>query len=236
MTGAADQTNFEFSADQIREIENLLPLDNFQRILCITFSIRPAVACYLSALEQSEMLPDKDHLAKRRNEKLTQVDAVLKMIRRPDDLTERFERADEELIAKGEPLLDVLGILVSNFDRMSSVDFEKVIACRVLKRLRRSLETESPDERIKAKNKRDPKHRNELIEKLVDIWAGALEIPIFDCKISKVESSPLLRFIQAVCDPVWVATKEAIGPEQIFNIVDDYRKASGVGSEMASQL
>ncbi|MBY3447460.1 hypothetical protein [Rhizobium laguerreae] len=243
MTGANHGTEFEYSADQIREIEKHLPLNRFQRILCIDFSIRPAVRTYLSALKESEMLPEKEYLAKRRSEKMEQVEAVLKMIRQPDDLTDRFKQANEELMAKGEPLLDELGILVSGFEHMSSVDFENAIACRVLMRIQQNLELESYEEHIKAENKRDPKHRNELIGRLVDIWSNAMETPVSNCEISKEPSSPLLRFIQAVCDPLWAAigpvadvTKQRIGPEMIFKIVCNYRDAARVGNELAPDL
>ncbi|NKM87464.1 hypothetical protein GFL54_24825 [Rhizobium laguerreae] len=238
MIGAIDGIEFEYSADQIREIEKHLPPDRFQRALCLNVSIRPAVRNYLSALKESEMLPERGHLAKRRNEKLAQVEAVLKMIRQPGDLTERFEIADAELMASGEPLLDVLGILIGDFDRMSSVDFEEVIACRVLKRLQQRLESESYEEHVRAENKKDRKHRNELIERLVEIWARAFQKPISSCEISEAETSPLLIFILAVCDPVWVAIKngvgpkERIGPGQIENIVNDYRRVS-MGNETA---
>ncbi len=243
MTGAHDRPKFEYSAEQIREIEKYLPLNRLQRTICLNISILPAVRDYLFALRESQMLPTRDHLEEGRKEKLAQVEAVLKMIRHPDDQTERFEKANADLMARGEPLLDVLGVLVANFDRMSSVDFEEVIACRVLKRLQESLMIESYEENVKTKGRRDFKHRNELIEKLVDVWAKTFEKPVAACEISETETSPLLTFILAVCEPVWAAIKrelgsnEGIGPGQIVNVVNDYRRRRAVvGSEMASEL
>lgn len=243
MIAANDGTEFEYSADQIREIEKHLPPDRWQRALCFYASILPAVRAYLFALKESEVLPEKGHLAEKRGKKLEQVKAVLAMLRQPDDLTELFETADADLMARGEPLLDVLGILVANFDRMSSADFEEVIACRVLKRLQENLMIESYEENVKTKGRRDFKHRNELIEKLVDVWAKTFEKPVAACEISETETSPLLTFILAVCEPVWAAIKrelgsnEGIGPGQIVNVVSEYRRRrAAVGSEMASEL
>lgn len=220
MTGYKTGSTF-FTDDERQAIEAAIPAHPLFRHIWIHKEIADAAAYYLGGLEHSQRLPDKARLRQRREKQLEHVEAVIGLLGDPDDFSSYLDN-----MRLREPAIDFMEALVANCERMSSVDFEYAIARRLLGRIADDLKRESFEEQMKADHSRDYRHRNTLIEALVRIWASANAMHPSQCTISAVEGSPLLTFIQSVCDPIWKVTNEAIGARMIADIVRKFVQES----------
>lgn len=84
---------------------------------------------------------------------------------------------------------------------------------------------------MNQKDGRERKHRRYLIEVAVASWSRTTRKSIEDCAISATPGSPMLAFLQAVTEPAFAVTGEAIGEERLKQIVADIRKEHSVTNQ-----
>jgi hypothetical protein len=178
---------------------------------------------YLFRLEESKKLPEVYHLRQRREQVLTQLLAVRAMCDDDDWIFRWAEEHETEIWKAGDSPTSFLCKLFLD-DRLSSFRFEWRIAKNFIDFLISIYKEDSYDEQLKSRNSRDFRHRDQYIEEVVKRWADLSDIEMTDCKISAVEGSPMLSFVQAATDPSLCRTGEAIGPERMVQLVNKLRK------------